>query len=84
MARTQHRIEQLMQNYETIADTKLPFVKLLDVGEKIIVNNVAGYLHSRIVYYLMNLHIQPRKIYFARVNVINNRPLFHNVINGKL
>lgn len=26
-----------------------------------------GYLQSRIVYYLMNLHIQPRKIYFARV-----------------
>lgn len=32
-----------------------------------IVNNVKGYLQSRIVYYLMHLHIQPRIIYFARV-----------------
>lgn len=56
-----------MENYETIADTSLPFVKLLNVGEKITVNRVAGYLQSRIVYYLMNLHVRPRKIYFARV-----------------
>ncbi|KAI9497627.1 6-phosphofructo-2-kinase-domain-containing protein [Zychaea mexicana] len=61
-----HRIERLIEHYETISDTGLPFVKLLNVGEKIIVNNVLGYLQSRIVYYLMNLHVQPRKIYFAR------------------
>ncbi|KAI9312259.1 6-phosphofructo-2-kinase-domain-containing protein [Dichotomocladium elegans] len=61
-----HRIERLEQNYETISDTTLPFVKMLDVGERIIVNGVVGYLQSRIVYYLMNLHIRPRKIYFAR------------------
>ncbi|ORY94169.1 6-phosphofructo-2-kinase-domain-containing protein [Syncephalastrum racemosum] len=61
-----HRIERHMENYETIADTSLPFVKLLNVGEKITVNRVAGYLQSRIVYYLMNLHVRPRKIYFAR------------------
>ncbi|KAI7859429.1 6-phosphofructo-2-kinase-domain-containing protein [Circinella umbellata] len=61
-----HRIERLMEHYETISDTGIPFVKLLNVGEKIIVNNVMGYLQSRMVYYLMNLHVQPRKIYFAR------------------
>ncbi|KAJ8657907.1 hypothetical protein O0I10_006435 [Lichtheimia ornata] len=61
-----HRIERLEQHYETISDTSLPFVKLLNVGEQIIMNGVMGYLQSRIVYYLMNLHIRPRKIYFAR------------------
>lgn len=60
------RIEQHMLTYETLADLTQPFVKLMNVGEQIIVNNVHGYLQSRLVFYLMNLHIQPRTIYFAR------------------
>ncbi|CEG69522.1 hypothetical protein RMATCC62417_05583 [Rhizopus microsporus] len=60
------RIKQHEENYETITDTSLPFVKNMNAGEQFIVNNVIGYLQSRIVYYLMNLHIQPRTIYFAR------------------
>ncbi|KAI8636617.1 6-phosphofructo-2-kinase-domain-containing protein [Parasitella parasitica] len=60
------RIKQHEDNYETITDTTLPFVKNMNAGEQFIVNNVIGYLQSRIVYYLMNLHIQRRNIYFAR------------------
>lgn len=60
------RIKQHEDNYETITDTTLPFVKNMNAGEQFIVNNVIGYLQSRIVYYLMNLHIQRRTIYFAR------------------
>ncbi|ORX50949.1 6PF2K-domain-containing protein [Hesseltinella vesiculosa] len=61
-----NRIEQHLANYETIEDLSFPFVKLMNVGEQLIVNNVHGYLQSRVVYYLMNLHNQPRTIYFAR------------------
>ncbi|OZJ03453.1 hypothetical protein BZG36_02737 [Bifiguratus adelaidae] len=61
-----HRIENHQPHYETITDLSLSFVKLMNVGEQIIVNNVNGYLQSRIVYYLLNLHITPRIIYFAR------------------
>ncbi|KAI8977104.1 6-phosphofructo-2-kinase-domain-containing protein [Mycotypha africana] len=60
------RIKQHEENYETITDTTLPFVKNMNAGEQFIVNNVMGYLQSRIVYYLMNLHIHPRTVYFAR------------------
>ncbi|KAF9551217.1 hypothetical protein EC957_010103 [Mortierella hygrophila] len=60
------RIENHMPFYVTIEDKTLSWVKLINVGEKIIVNNVHGFLQSKIVYYLMNLHISPRKIYFAR------------------
>ncbi|KAI7899839.1 6-phosphofructo-2-kinase-domain-containing protein [Cokeromyces recurvatus] len=60
------RIKQHEEYYETITDTTLPFVKNMNAGEQFIVNNVIGYLQSRIVYYLMNLHIQRRTIYFAR------------------
>ncbi|CAI2161365.1 15837_t:CDS:10, partial [Funneliformis geosporum] len=60
------RINTHLSHYETITNTELSFVKMINVGERIIVNNVKGYLQSRIVYYLMNLHISPRIIYFAR------------------
>jgi hypothetical protein len=33
---------------------------------KIILHNVYGYLQSKIVSFLMNLHIYPRPIYFLR------------------
>ncbi|KAJ2961772.1 hypothetical protein NQZ79_g3078 [Umbelopsis isabellina] len=42
------RIEQHMLTYETIADLSQPFVKLMNVGEQIIVNNVHGYLQVKI------------------------------------
>ncbi|KAF9189003.1 hypothetical protein BGZ51_000179 [Haplosporangium sp. Z 767] len=66
------RIENHEPHYVTITDLSLSFVKLINVGEKIIVNNVHGFLQSKIVYYLMNLHICPRKIYFARNGVSLN------------
>jgi len=67
-----HRIKQHEENYETITDTTLPFVKNMNAGEHFIVNNVIGYLQSRMVYYLMNLHIQPRTIYFAMAGTSTN------------
>ncbi|CAO3587440.1 unnamed protein product [Absidia cylindrospora] len=67
-----NRIEQHVANYETIEDLSFPFVKLMNVGEQLIVNNVHGYLQSRVVYYLMNLHNRPRTIYFARAGECYN------------
>ncbi|KAI8075111.1 6-phosphofructo-2-kinase-domain-containing protein [Gongronella butleri] len=67
-----NRIEQQLANYETIEDLSFPFVKLMNVGDQLIVNNVHGYLQSRVVYYLMNLHNQPRTIYFARAGECQN------------
>ncbi|KAG0346758.1 hypothetical protein BG005_000562 [Podila minutissima] len=66
------RIDNHVPFYKTITDLNLSFVKLINVGERIIVNNVHGFLQSKIVYYLMNLHICPRKIYFARNGVSLN------------
>ncbi|CAG8472188.1 5576_t:CDS:10 [Dentiscutata heterogama] len=60
------RINNHLGYYQTISDTSLSFVKMINVGERIIVNNVKGYLQSRIVFYLMNLHVSPRIIYFAQ------------------
>ncbi|KAF8556024.1 bifunctional 6-phosphofructo-2-kinase/fructose-2,6-bisphosphate 2-phosphatase [Imleria badia] len=60
------RIRDREQSYETITETNWPFIRIFNVGEKIMVNNIRGYLQSRIVFFLMNIHNQFRTIYFAR------------------
>ncbi|KAF9898388.1 hypothetical protein BX616_004099 [Lobosporangium transversale] len=66
------KIEERAPFYTTISDLNLSFVKMINVGEKMIINNVHGFLQSKIVYYLTHLHISPRKIYFARNGVSLN------------
>ena len=47
-------------------ESKYPFVKLINVRARIVINHVSNYLESRIVFYLVNLHIKPRSIYILR------------------
>ncbi|CAO3651203.1 unnamed protein product [Cunninghamella blakesleeana] len=60
------RIEHYKEQYQTITEQDYTYVKLINVGSQNIINLIQGYLESRIVYYVLNLHIQPRKIYFSR------------------
>ena len=39
---------------------------MIDVGKQIILNNIAGYIQSKIFSFLINLHTIPRPIYFTR------------------
>lgn len=61
-----NRIQLQAKYYEPIENPSFPYVKVIDIGERIIVNNIQGYLQSRIVFFLMNIHNRYRKIYFAR------------------
>ncbi|KAJ3354988.1 Fructose-2,6-bisphosphatase [Entophlyctis luteolus] len=64
------RIYHYSKTYETLSRTEnggdISFVKLINVGERVLVNNVRGHIQSRIVYFLMNLNIAPRCVYFSR------------------
>ncbi|EMR10439.1 hypothetical protein PNEG_03608 [Pneumocystis murina B123] len=61
------RIKNRIPIYETIVEHDLSYIKIININQKLIINNAnIGYLHSRIIFYLMNLHIKPRVIYFAR------------------
>ncbi|KAJ1979956.1 Fructose-2,6-bisphosphatase [Dimargaris verticillata] len=60
------RIAHYETVYETITEDDATFVKMLNVGSRVIINRIQGYLQSRVVYYLMNLHITPRSIFFSR------------------
>ncbi|KAJ7274582.1 6-phosphofructo-2-kinase-domain-containing protein [Mycena haematopus] len=60
------RIRDHEKYYEPVEETTWPFIRIMNVGEKIMVNNIQGYLQSRIVFFLMNIHTRYRTIYFAR------------------
>ncbi|TPX57933.1 hypothetical protein SpCBS45565_g06596 [Spizellomyces sp. 'palustris'] len=64
------RISHYSKYYETLdpveCNSQIPFVKVINVGDQVIVNKVKGYLQSRIVYFLMNLNITPKCFYFTR------------------
>lgn len=65
-----NRIRNYEKVYQTIDEDEsdLTYVKLIDVGKQVIINRIQDYLQSRVVYYLMNLHIKPRSIWLSRVS----------------
>uniref|UniRef100_A0A8C2JB91 6-phosphofructo-2-kinase domain-containing protein n=1 Tax=Cyprinus carpio TaxID=7962 RepID=A0A8C2JB91_CYPCA len=44
----------------------LSYIKIFNVGSRYLVNQVQDHIQSRIVYYLMNIHVTPRTIYLCR------------------
>ncbi|XP_052397309.1 6-phosphofructo-2-kinase/fructose-2,6-bisphosphatase 2 [Carassius gibelio] len=47
-------------------DKDLSFIQLINVGQRFLVNHVQDYIQSKIVYYLMNIHVQKHSIYICR------------------
>lgn len=74
-----NRIKMYEKIYKTIDDDgdedEYTYLKLMDVSKQVIINRIQDYLQSRIVYYLMNLHIRPRSIWLSRV-CLAHFPLF--------
>ena len=63
------RIEHYQEKYQPLDENKennLSFMKIYNTGEKVLVHKHEGHIQSRIVYYLMNIHIVPRTIYLTR------------------
>jgi broad specificity phosphatase PhoE/predicted kinase len=60
------RIAFYERAYEPIDEPERVWVKLVDVGERIVLNRIDGYLPSRIVFFLANLHIVARPILLTR------------------
>jgi 6-phosphofructo-2-kinase / fructose-2,6-biphosphatase 2 len=65
-----NRIRNYEKIYQTLDDdeSKLSYIKIMNVGKQVIINRIQDYLQSRVVYYLMNLHIKPRSIWLSRVS----------------
>ncbi|KAI0262942.1 bifunctional 6-phosphofructo-2-kinase/fructose-2,6-bisphosphate 2-phosphatase [Gloeopeniophorella convolvens] len=60
------RIKQYEAVYETITEPHLSYFKIVNVGNQVTVCRIHGYLQGRIAFYLMNLHLKPRSIFFSR------------------
>ena len=68
------RVKAYEAAYETIEDDEnygnISYIKLINVGQKIITRNCAGYLPSQVAFHLQNVHIQPRRIYLTLISEI--------------
>eukprot|EP01135_Chromosphaera_perkinsii_P007368 Nk52_evm16s805 gene=Nk52_evmTU16s805 len=64
------RLANYETSYETIEDEEsdngIAYIKLIDVGSKVISRNISGYLPGQVVSYLMNMHLKQRPIYLTR------------------
>ena len=61
------RMSAKIPNFETMEEKDLDWIKMVNAGESLVVNNQEfSYLSHRIVFYLLNLHIKARHTYFAR------------------
>lgn len=63
------RIEHYEEKYQPLdvnQEKDYSYVKICNTGEKIIIHKHEGHIQSRIVYFLMNIHITKRTIYLTR------------------
>ncbi|XP_024148081.1 6-phosphofructo-2-kinase/fructose-2,6-bisphosphatase 2 isoform X2 [Oryzias melastigma] len=47
-------------------DKNLSLIQVINVGRRFLVNRVQDYIQSKIVYYLMNIHVHSHSIYICR------------------
>jgi broad specificity phosphatase PhoE/predicted kinase len=60
------RIAHYESAYEPMDEPDRSWVKLVDIGERIVLNRIRGFLPTRLVSFLSNLHLEPRPIYLTR------------------
>lgn len=81
------RVAQYEKVYETIEDTEnqgaISYIKLINVGQKLITRNCSGFLASQIAFHLQNVHIQPRRIYLTLTAENGKRAGLHGVNSVK-
>jgi 6-phosphofructo-2-kinase len=65
-----HRISNYEKVYQTISEEEeklgLSYIKIIDVGAKVIAHHIKGYLPSQCVFYLMQMNIVNRTIWLSR------------------
>lgn len=65
------RIEHYQEKYQPLHETnekEYSYMKIYNTGEKVTIHKHEGHIQSRIVYFLMNIHISKRTIYLTRVS----------------
>jgi broad specificity phosphatase PhoE/predicted kinase len=60
------RIGHYEDGYEDVSEDEGHFVKIIDVGRKMVLHRIEGYLLARVVHFLLNLHVRPRSVWLTR------------------
>ncbi|KAI9344250.1 6-phosphofructo-2-kinase-domain-containing protein [Obelidium mucronatum] len=64
------RMSNYEKVYETISEDEeeagISYIKIINVGKKVIAHNIHGYLPSQCVFYLMQIHIKERTLWLSR------------------
>ncbi|HVW27178.1 MAG TPA: 6-phosphofructo-2-kinase/fructose-2,6-bisphosphatase [Polyangiaceae bacterium] len=60
------RIAQYERTYESVQADEGSYVQLVDAGRQVITNRIEGYLSSRLVFFLMQIHPTDRPIWLTR------------------
>jgi len=73
------RIDMKIPVFETMNESELNYIKMINAGEKFFYNNVSfNYLSHRIVFYLTNVHIKSRTTFFVRAGVTSEEDTFRS------
>ncbi|KAJ2673043.1 Fructose-2,6-bisphosphatase [Coemansia spiralis] len=51
---------------EDYNERQVSFLRKINVGSRMVINRITSYLESRIVYFIMNIHIATRSVLFSR------------------
>jgi len=64
------RVKAYEARYETVEDDEcagaIRYIKLFNVGQKVVMKSCSGYVCANLGFYLSNIHICPRKIWLMR------------------
>ncbi|CCH43667.1 putative 6-phosphofructose-2-kinase [Wickerhamomyces ciferrii] len=61
------RLANYEKAYQTIEDEEgLQYIKMIDVGKKVVAYNIQGFLASQTIYYLLNFNLKERQIWITR------------------
>ncbi len=60
------RIAHYEDGYEETGEDEGPFIKIIDVGRKMSLHRIEGYLLARVVHFLLNVQVQPRNLWLTR------------------
>jgi predicted kinase len=62
----ERRIAFYKIDYVHVREEEGSYAKVFDAGRKLELNRIHGFLPTKIISFLMNLHIMPRPVYFTR------------------
>jgi len=60
------RIAHYERIYEPVSKDEGAYIQIADVGRRVVVDGIGGYIPSRLVFFLMNLHVVRRPIWLTR------------------